>query len=484
MTDDTEFFKIGKIADLNLDLIVSQLPGAPLWRSILSQTQGRYVKAFLESEDILEQHGLNSALRLAHFLGQGLIETGFLRYTAENLNYSAAGLRSVFGKYFTTDEDAAKYARQPEKIANRVYGNRMGNGDEASGDGWKYRGRGFIQLTGKNNYTRFALLTGLPIDTDPDLLSRDLKASIQVAAKFFEVNDLLKYADKNDAKAVSRGINFGNPNISKPAHGEADRLWWTEKALDLFRKEDKDVVSPRGGGVLKIGSKGHVVEEFQRLLVSLDYAVGGIDGDYGPATKNMVVAFQEQAGLPVTGEIDQMTALAIDAAVEAPVNGSNRASATEDDLRARGDETPDDTNQIGAGGAVIVIATGIAAASEILGGDDNSEGEALPVPTPTATPEPVPVPTETPTPEAEATATPLPDASDTPVITPTPGPEITSTSVPAPAPVPASAGKDGGPNWVLIGALVVIVVAAIWMFTRAGKIKKAQVQKLRDGKIV
>lgn len=447
MPEPQDFFKVDDISTLNLDLIVSQLPGSPWWASV-SQTQKAYVEAFLQSGDTLKSHGIDTALRLAHFLGQGLIETGYLRYTSENLNYSAAALRQVFGKYFTNDEDAAKYARNPEKIANKVYGNQMGNGGEASGDGWKYRGRGFIQLTGKDKYTRFARLTSLPIDTDPDLLSRDLKASIQVAAKFFEVNNLAQYADENNAAKVSRGINFGNPDVTKPAHGEADRIWWTEKALALFQKDEQDVVNPRDGGVLKVGSKGEQVKEFQRLLAGLNYPVGGIDGDFGPATRRIVVAFQEQAGLPVTGEIDQATALAIDAASE------GKPTADARDLREMGDETPDDANKIGVGGAVIVVAAATGAASEMLGGEDGD--------TPTSTP----------------TSAPTPDVSATPV----PEPTGTSTSVPDAEGQTSSPGLEI--NWILIGALVVIIIAAIWMFSRAGKMKRDQVQRYRDGKIV
>ena len=454
MPEPQDFFKVDDISKINLDLIVSQLPGGPWWENV-SQTQSKYVQAFLQSEDTLKAYGIDTALRLAHFLGQGLIETGYLRYTSENLNYSASALRKVFGKYFKTDEEAAKYARNPEKIANKVYGNRMGNGDEASGDGWKYRGRGFIQLTGKDNYTRFAGLTGLAIDTDPDLLSRDLKASIQVAAKFFEVNNLIQYADLNDASKVSRGINFGDPDASSPAHGESDRIWWTEKALALFQQEEADVLNPRDGGVLKVGSKGEKVEEFQRLLAGLNYPVGGIDGDYGPATRRVVVAFQEQAGLPITGEIVQATALAIDAASEGKPTSDNRTTADAKDLREMGDETPDEANKIGAGGAAIVIAAGVGGASEIFGKDGNTGGTSAPTPTPT----------------------PIPDAT----LTPTPEPTTTSTGVPD-TNVPSD--SSGGVNWILIGALVVIVIAAIWMFSRAGKMKKDQVQRYRDGKIV
>ena len=101
-------------------------------------------------------HGIDTELRIAHFLAQVMHESGGLRLTEENLNYSAEGLRRVFRKYYRSDAEAAADARQPERIANRVYASRMGNGPESSGDGYRYRGRGLIQLTGKDNYRSFA----------------------------------------------------------------------------------------------------------------------------------------------------------------------------------------------------------------------------------------------------------------------------------------------------------------------------------------
>ena len=169
----------------------------------------------------------------------------------------------------------------------------------------------------------------------------------------------------------------------------------------------------------------------------------------------VVVAFQEQAGLPITGEIVQATALAIDAASEGKPTSDNRTTADAKDLREMGDETPDEANKIGAGGAAIVIAAGVGGASEIFGKDGNTGGTSAPTPTPT----------------------PIPDAT----LTPTPEPTTTSTGVPD-TNVPSD--SSGGVNWILIGALVVIVIAAIWMFSRAGKMKKDQVQRYRDGKIV
>ena len=174
---------------------------------------------------ITEKFGLNSNIRLAHFLSQCAHESGNFKAVTENLNYGAKGLRSIFGKYFKDDATALAYERKPEKIANRVYGSRMGNGDEASGDGWKFRGRGYIQLTGKDNYTQFDKSVEDDILANPDLVAT--KFPLMSAAFFFERNNLWKIcdggADKEDVIALTKRINGGT-------HGIEDRL----TKFDLF----------------------------------------------------------------------------------------------------------------------------------------------------------------------------------------------------------------------------------------------------------
>ena len=119
---------------------------------------------------IESKFGINTSLRLAHFLAQAGHESGGFKLTQENLNYGAKGLRGLFGKYFPTDELAKLCERKPEKIANIIYSNRMGNGSKESGDGWKFRGRGYIQLTGRDNYTAFGKSVGVDIPANPDLV--------------------------------------------------------------------------------------------------------------------------------------------------------------------------------------------------------------------------------------------------------------------------------------------------------------------------
>ena len=160
--------------------------------------------------DTAAKFNITNPLRLAHFLAQCAHESGNFRAVSENLNYSAKGLKGVFGKYFPGDL-AESYARKPEKIASRVYGNRMGKGDEASGEGYKFRGRGYIQLTGKQNYTKFGQFIGEDTIANPDLVSD--KYPLASAAFFFDSNNLWRFcdagADEEAVKVVTKRVNGG-----------------------------------------------------------------------------------------------------------------------------------------------------------------------------------------------------------------------------------------------------------------------------------
>ncbi|MCK6407756.1 glycoside hydrolase family 19 protein [Thauera sp.] len=156
---------------------------------------------------VLAVHGIDSEARIAHFLAQVMHESGCLRLVQENLNYSAEGLRNTFRKYFRTDAEAQAYARQPERIGSRVYGGRMGNGPESTGDGYRYRGRGLIQLTGKDNYRSFAQWVGADVVANPDWVAE--RYAVQSAVYFWEKNDLNALADIDDLSAITRRINGG-----------------------------------------------------------------------------------------------------------------------------------------------------------------------------------------------------------------------------------------------------------------------------------
>ena len=179
--------------------------------------------------DTAAKFGITTPLRLAHLLGQCSHESGGFKVFKENLNYSADGLKKIFGKYFpgTLNES---YARKPEKIANLVYGGRMGNGDESSGDGYRYFGRGAIQLTGKNNYIEFDKFVDDDIMANPDLVAT--KYSLTSAAWFFWKNNLWSLCDKGVDNAsitsVTKRINGGT-------HGLEARIEKTIKFYNLLK---------------------------------------------------------------------------------------------------------------------------------------------------------------------------------------------------------------------------------------------------------
>lgn len=181
-------------------------------------------------------HGIDSPLRMAHFLAQLFHESGGLRHVVENMNYSADGLLKIFRRYFRTRAEAETCARKPQKIGCRVYGGRMGNGDEASGDGFRYRGRGLIQLTGKNNYRAFSRWQGEDVVANPDLVSE--KYAVHSAVFFWDTNQLNRLADTDDLRALTRAINGG-------LNGFAHRRELLEKAkAALGVDETAEVTAP------------------------------------------------------------------------------------------------------------------------------------------------------------------------------------------------------------------------------------------------
>jgi putative chitinase len=158
--------------------------------------------------EILPDYDIDTVPRVAAFLAQTAHESGGYRAIKENLNYKAASLTKVWPRYFPSMEVANAYANQPEKIANRAYANRMGNGPEESGDGWKFCGRGLIQLTGKDNYTRYAESLEISLDEASEHLTT-FEGCVQSAAWFWEANNLNQWADKGDILTLTKRINGG-----------------------------------------------------------------------------------------------------------------------------------------------------------------------------------------------------------------------------------------------------------------------------------
>lgn len=180
--------------------------------------------------DILPDYDINTPKRVAAFLAQCGHESGGFTTLTENLNYGAAGLQGIFKKYFPDAETAKAYERQPEKIANKIYANRMGNGDTASGDGWKFRGRGPIQLTGKDNYTKFANTMFEDPQTvldNPDVVAQDKETALTSAVWFWGTNKLNALADAGDIKTMTKKINGGYIGLE-------DRIAHYEHALKVL----------------------------------------------------------------------------------------------------------------------------------------------------------------------------------------------------------------------------------------------------------
>jgi putative chitinase len=190
---------IAPVGSLNIDKLKGHIPD-----TVLTQIP-----------ETAKKFNITNNLRLAHFLAQCGHESGNFKAVSENLNYSADGLKKIFGKYFPGNLNES-YARKPEKIASRVYASRMGNGDEASGEGFKFRGRGYIQLTGKNNYTNFSKFIGEDCVANPDLVAT--KYPLASAAFFFDSNKLWAICDKgsDDATvtAVTKRVNGGTIGLS------------------------------------------------------------------------------------------------------------------------------------------------------------------------------------------------------------------------------------------------------------------------------
>jgi putative chitinase len=195
-----------------LQQIIPRNPYIDQWCSALNQ--------------LLPDYGIDTPQRVAAFLAQCAHESGGFVFLKENLNYKWASLRKVFPKYFPTDELAQAYEKQPEKIANRIYGSRMGNGDEASGDGFRYCGRGLIQLTGKNNYEAFAESIETPVAEIPAYLET-FEGAVQSACWFWETNNLNQFADTDDIKTMTRRINGGFIGLE-------DRIKHYEHARHVF----------------------------------------------------------------------------------------------------------------------------------------------------------------------------------------------------------------------------------------------------------
>lgn len=318
-----------------------------------------YREAFKQfGDDLLGQFDLTTADRVAHFLARCISETGGFTTLVESAAYTRANLATQWDrgnghKQFRTKAEMVSYAGRPEELFNRWYGNRMGNGGPASGDGYRYRGRGPLQTTGKAAYRKYGARMGVDLVADPDLI---LDPRYILLPSLYEWQDgrLNTYADKDDAMSIARIINVGTVRTAQIPNGYKDqlaalrrvkaaikRLGWEPGAVEPSRPapappaDALDTAAPidPDDGL----SKGEI-EALQQRLRDLGYSeVGRVDGKWGPRTVAAVSAFQATSGLPVTGDLDKSTAAALTTAPPRPVSES-RATTTAATMRQHGDK--------------------------------------------------------------------------------------------------------------------------------------------------
>jgi putative chitinase len=252
---------------------------------------------FKAMSTILPLWDINTPLRVAGFIAQTAYESSDYRMLYENLNYSATRLNRVFPKYFRrAGRDATQYHRQPEKIANVVYANRMDNGDISSGDGWRYRGRGIIQLTGKYNYTQFARAMDMDLDIAVDYVSTK-EGALDSACWFWDSRRLNEVADRGDIDRMTKLVNGGY-------HGKMERAALYRRALRVFdsTNESTDKITRSGTAIpssthstVSIGSRGDTVVALQRALNI------NADGIFGRGTASALKNWQAANGLVPDG---------------------------------------------------------------------------------------------------------------------------------------------------------------------------------------
>lgn len=260
------------------------------WRQVLDDLFPRapagHVAAIAERGDgVLARHAV-SGLRLEHFLAQVGHESAGLTALEENLSYSAARLCAVWPARFVSAEAAAPFARNPPALANRVYGGRMGNGGEATGDGWAFRGRGYIQLTGRAAYRETGRRAGLDLEVSPDLAAAPDHA-LAVACAFWSWRGLNALCDRDDLVALTRRINGGS-------HGLADRGAWLDKVRRVLGQDRRDWPAA-------------TVVALQRALQEAGYGeCGAADGLIGPRTLAAVARLRRERNLAGAGVDDAL----------------------------------------------------------------------------------------------------------------------------------------------------------------------------------
>lgn len=335
---------------------------AEILHRLCPRARSDYVEALVNGSETLERWGIKTSLRLAAFLATVCHETGGLTIVRENMNYSAGRIRMVW----PTRPEAVHHARNPRALANSVYGGRMGNERNGTNDddGYRYRGGGLIQLTGRDSYERAGKAIGVDLGSEPELIE---DATISLQSACWEFSQHLKYCDMGERgwKAVCNGINRGNPLSGLDPIGWQDRQIWYSRCCDALGVSGKV-----GDDLLRIGDQGELVKAMQERLAQLGYAVGRADGIYGSRTRAAVLAFQAENELTTDGIIGPETRTALNSETAVPMPLGERATETADDLRKAGSETMATAKAIkDAAGATGGIAATVGAAKQVAPAD-------------------------------------------------------------------------------------------------------------------
>jgi putative chitinase len=263
--------------DFTVEQVAELLPriNAEVWHNALAR--------------VLPKWDINTPNRVAGFIAQTSHESAGYSVLTENLNYSAEALDKIFPKYFKrAGIDAGDYHRQPEKIANIIYANRMDNGDTNSGDGWRFRGGGVLQLTGRYNYTQFGNAEEITAKEATDFVRTPIGA-LASACWFWNANNINSYCDNQDIVGMTKRINGGTIGLE-------DRKKHYEHALEVLGGHySPSRVSPLGFETVRIGSRGHTVIRLQEEL-GLD-----ADGIFGKGTEQHLKLWQTSRGLTADG---------------------------------------------------------------------------------------------------------------------------------------------------------------------------------------
>ena len=246
--------------------------------------------------EVLPRYDINTPMRLAGFLAQTAHESADFKLLEENLNYSAAQLQKTWPKRFDATT-ASQFARKPEAIANKVYSDRMGNGSAASGDGWRFRGRGIKQLTGRDNYTAFGKSVGITAEKAAEYLTTK-KGAVESAAWFWKTNNLNRFADVGDIVGLTKAINGGDIGLTdrKKRYESAKKVLSTVSAFPtVVNDQITDSVTQSPNRTLRRGDRGEDVATLQRAL--------GLkpDGVFGVGTEATLKSWQAKYGFVVDG---------------------------------------------------------------------------------------------------------------------------------------------------------------------------------------